>query len=84
MKNLKIFVLQLLNLTIIQGLLLSSISLAKIVDHSLCLETTKWDKEMTLSDYMDSCDGAIKNVTGCRSILKKLAIMVSKWTLWKV
>jgi hypothetical protein len=74
MKNLKIFLLQLLNLTIIQGLLFSSIGLAKIVDHSLCLLTTKWDNEMTLSEYMDSCDGAIKSVTGCKINFEKACI----------
>jgi len=74
MKNLKIFLLLLLNLTITQSLLLSSISLAKPVDHSLCLETRDWDEKMTLSDYLDSCDGAITNVTGCKLNFEKACI----------
>lgn len=72
MKNLKPLKVILLVATATQILLLSSESFG--ADRDFCRDTENWDEEMTVSKYMDNCDGAIKRNDGCKLNYEKACI----------
>jgi hypothetical protein len=74
MKNLKTLKVFLFIVSSTQILLISPDCWGWRGDPHICLTTTNWDEKMTVTDYMDSCDGAITNIDGCKLNYEKACV----------